>query len=186
MLGHFEFERRDVDDLTPTLIGGIDRFQRTAALPTLIDRVRHNVIGLLDHFQSRSPMPRLSPRLFPAELSQTFRLRLFQAIAGRGLAAVLAVFRQLSAQFVDLISQLFVLRFQNIDPVFQRLNSIPQKLQLGKETNDEFSFFIRGKFRDIRQTFDHLVNSLPDAPTEITKSSPYQSPVSSNVSCKNV
>jgi hypothetical protein len=54
MLGHFELDRRDVDNLTPTVIAGVDRFQRTTTLPTFIDRVRHNVIGLLNHFQSRS------------------------------------------------------------------------------------------------------------------------------------
>jgi hypothetical protein len=108
----------------------------------------------------------LPSRLFPAGLSQTLRLRFFQAVAGRRLAAVLAVLCQLSAKVFDLIlqrfvliPQCFVLRFQGIDPIRQRLNALPQKLQLCKQTNDEFIFFRQGKFRVIRQTFDHLVSS---------------------------
>ena len=54
MLGHFEFDRRDIDNLTPTVPGGIDRFQRITTLLTFIGRVQYKVTGLLNHFQSRS------------------------------------------------------------------------------------------------------------------------------------
>ena len=109
MLGDFELHGRHVDDLTPAAVDRSDRFQRTTTLLTCVDRVNDGVIGLLHHFQAGTRMTSLTSRVFPAGLSQTHGFWFFHAIAGRRLTAVLAVFRQLPAEFLVFFAKLLIL-----------------------------------------------------------------------------
>ena len=81
-----------------TAFAGLNLFQRSLALTTLVDRMHFDIGGISYRFQALPWMTRLTPLLFPAPLAQTPRRGFLQPITRGRLPAIAAIFGQLIFQ----------------------------------------------------------------------------------------
>ena len=106
VFAHFDADGRNVKHLALCIPTRCDVLQRGLTTTATRDPMDPHMIGALHSFERLPWMPRLSTTRLAAGLAQTVRTGFLESVAGRGLATVAAVFRELV--------------FQCLHPRFQR------------------------------------------------------------------
>src|SRR6266508_1730839 len=119
---HLQRPRRQIEDLATLVVQHRFPAQTASlALGTNFQVVNLNVIGVFDPLQCLSRMTGLAAGFAPAGGAQTLGAGFAQTVAGRRLAAVLAVLGQSGFQFLDSLLQLRQSFLQRQDNLDQRL-----------------------------------------------------------------
>jgi len=100
VFGDFNLHRRQVKHLSLFVSPGFNRCQRTRTILADLHPMNLDMLGIRHRFEGVSRMSRLPPTGFATGLAQTVAARFLLPIAGRGLAAVVAILEQLIPQLL--------------------------------------------------------------------------------------